>query len=51
MLDLKYREKFRMPFMAFEQLILEMTLFLKPIVKYVVQTPIPIWKQVKLAFF
>jgi hypothetical protein len=50
-LDLKYREKFRMSFMAFEQLILKMTPFLKPIINYVVHAPILIWKQVKLVLF
>ena len=51
MLDLKYHEKFSMSFMVFEQLILKMTLFLKPIVNYVVYAPISLWKQVKLVLF
>jgi hypothetical protein len=51
MLNLKYREKFRMSFMAFEQLVLKMTLFLEPIVDYVVRAPILLRKQIKLVLF
>jgi hypothetical protein len=51
MLDLKYREKFRMSFMAFVQLVLEMIPFLEPIVDYAVRAPIPVRKQIKLVLF
>ena len=53
MLNLKYWQTFRMTFMAFEQLVLELTPFLQPIVPHCVpnRPPMPIRKQVKLVLY
>lgn len=43
-LDQKYVQAFRMSYLAFEQLVLELTLFLESIVAYVVRPPILVQK-------
>ena len=50
-LDLKYRENFKMSFMTFKWLVLELTPFLEPIMDYVVRAFILVLKQVKLILF
>ena len=51
MLDKKYLDTFQMSFLAFEQLVLELTPFLQSHTRYFVQASIPIWKQVKLVIY
>ena len=51
MLDKKYLNTFRMSFLAFEQLVLELTPFLQYHARYFVRAPIPIRKQVKLVIY
>ena len=51
MLDKKYLDTFQMSFLAFEQLVLELTLFLQSHARYFVPAPIPIRKQVKLVIY
>jgi hypothetical protein len=53
MLDLKYWQTFRMTFMAFEQLVLEMTPFLASVVPHCVPNRplMPVKKQIKLVLY
>ena len=51
MLDKKYLDTFRMSFLAFEQLVLELTPFLQSHARYFVRASIPIRKQVKLVIY
>jgi hypothetical protein len=51
MLDRKYRNTYRMSFLAFEQLVAELTPFLLPTVQMFVRPPIPIRKQVCLVVY
>jgi DDE superfamily endonuclease len=51
MLDKKYLDTFRMSFLAFEQLVLELTPFLECRAPYFVRAPIPVRKQVKLVIY
>ena len=51
MLDRKYRMTYRMSFLAFEQLVAELTPFLRPTAQMFVRPPIPIRKQVCLVIY
>ena len=51
MLDRKYRRSYRMSYLAFEHLVSELTLFLRPSAHMFVRPPIPIRKQVSLVVY
>jgi len=51
MLDRKYRKTYRMSFLAFEQLVAELTPFLRPTAHMFVRPPISIRKQVCLVVY
>ena len=51
MLDRKYRQTYRMSFLAFKQLVAELTPFLRPTAQMFVRPPIPIRKQVCLVLY